>query len=183
MAASETTCWTMIEAAAKGSQREREVFARHYLSVIRSYLTARWGDSALLQLIDDAVQEVFVECFRSDGPLARADRARAGGFRPFLFGVVRNVARRFENRHIATSKARQGDVDGELSPQVTELLASLESQNRDQNLQVALEKTWQWEMDRLADQDEFQRQNIALSRQSSPKTGDATPRKDRVPGF
>jgi RNA polymerase sigma-70 factor (ECF subfamily) len=101
----------MIEAAAEGSQREREAFARQYLSVVRSYLTARWGDSVLRQSIDDAVQEVFVECFRHDGPLARADRAREGGFRPFLFGLVRNVARRFENREVARRKAKQSRVD------------------------------------------------------------------------
>jgi RNA polymerase sigma-70 factor (ECF subfamily) len=101
----------MIEAAAKGSQPEREAFARHYLDVVRSYLMARWGGSSLRQSIDDAVQDVFVECFRHDGPLARADRSRGGGFRPFLFGVVRNIARRIESRDFARVKAVQSGVD------------------------------------------------------------------------
>ena len=98
MTNSDTTCWTMIEAAAKGSQPDRDLFAKNFLPVVRSYLTARWKSGALLAMCDDAVQDVFVECFRSGGPLARADRERAGGFRPFLFGVVRNIARRFEER-------------------------------------------------------------------------------------
>jgi RNA polymerase sigma-70 factor (ECF subfamily) len=110
MAASETTCWTVIEAAARGGQREREFFAQSYLDVIGAYLNARWRNSALLQDIDDAAQEVFVECFRDDGALNRADRSK-GGFRPFLFGVVRNVARRFENRRAGDLKKRQSGVD------------------------------------------------------------------------
>ena len=64
----------MIEAAARGSQPDRETFAHHYLDVVRSYLIARWGGSPLRQSIDDAVQDVFVECFRDDGPLARAPK-------------------------------------------------------------------------------------------------------------
>ena len=101
----------MIEAAARGSDPEREAFARHYLDVVRSYLMARWGGSSLRQSIDDAVQDVFVECFRHDGPLSRADRSRSGGFRPFLFGVVRNIARRIETRDFARVKATQSGVD------------------------------------------------------------------------
>jgi RNA polymerase sigma-70 factor (ECF subfamily) len=46
--------------------------------------------------LDDAVQEVFVECFKQGGVLERAEPGRSGGFRPFLYGVVRNVALRFE---------------------------------------------------------------------------------------
>jgi len=111
MPASQTTCWTMIDAAARGSRHDREVFAQCYESVIRSYLKARWRDSALVQAIDDAVQEVFLECFRGDGPLARADRASDGGFRPFFFGVVRNVARRVESRRSADRKQQQSGID------------------------------------------------------------------------
>jgi RNA polymerase sigma-70 factor (ECF subfamily) len=96
VASSESTCWTVIQAAAAGDAAERSQFARHYERVIRSYLSARWQRSTLLQHLDDAVQEVFVECFKSGGILDRVDYERAGGFRPFLYGVVRNVARRFE---------------------------------------------------------------------------------------
>ncbi len=96
MSNSESTCWTMIDAAARGSTADREEFAQCYLPAIEAYLRSRWRNSSFRILVDDAVQEVFVECFRTGGPLARADRERSGGFRPFLFGVVRNVALRLE---------------------------------------------------------------------------------------
>ncbi len=51
------------------------------------------------------MQEVFVECFRRGGALERVDRDRDGGFRAFLYGVARNVARRVEGR-----KARRKEV-------------------------------------------------------------------------
>ena len=48
--------------------------------------------------IEDACQEVFIECFRVNGPLQRVDHSRSGGFRAFLYGITRNVARRMEHR-------------------------------------------------------------------------------------
>jgi len=50
--------------------------------------------------LDDATQEVFVECFRKGGALVAAGAGRVPHFRPFLYGVVRNVARRFESRPV-----------------------------------------------------------------------------------
>ena len=47
---------------------------------------------------EDAVQEVFVECFRRGGALEAVGAGRVPGFRAFLYGVIRNVARRFESR-------------------------------------------------------------------------------------
>jgi hypothetical protein len=108
---SQTTCWTVIDAAARGEKSGRAQFAEVYLSVIRAYLTARWRGSRLSDAIDDAAQEVFVECFREGGPLARADRAESGGFRPFLFGLVRNVARRFESKPGRVGPADENRVD------------------------------------------------------------------------
>jgi RNA polymerase sigma-70 factor (ECF subfamily) len=90
----ESTCWTVIHGAARGDGRDREEFARRYLSVVRAYLVARWRSSPCLGDLDDAVQEVFVECFRRGGALENAEQGRS--FRPFLYGVVRNVARRLE---------------------------------------------------------------------------------------
>lgn len=46
--------------------------------------------------IDDAAQEVFIDCFK--GALERADPARP--FRAFLYGVVRNIARRAEHARV-----------------------------------------------------------------------------------
>ncbi len=104
VAQTESTCWTVIQAAAAGSAGDRAEFARRYGPVVRAYLASRWHSSASRHEIDDAVQEVFVECFKQDGVLERADRGR-GDFRPFLFGVVRNVALRVEG--VRSSRERQ----------------------------------------------------------------------------
>jgi len=93
-----STCWTVIEAAASGSVVDREDFARRYTPVLRAYLAARWRSSACLTELEDAVQEIFVECFKPGGVLVHAQRDRPGGFRAFLYGAARNIARRFESR-------------------------------------------------------------------------------------
>jgi hypothetical protein len=82
MTAPESTCWTVIEAAAAGSAAARAEFARCYAPVVRAYLAARWCSSPCLGDLDDAVQEIFLQCFQRDGVLDRADRGR--GFLPFL---------------------------------------------------------------------------------------------------
>ena len=94
----DSTCWTVIRAAAAGSPADREELARRYLGVIRAYLAARWRGSAILGELGDAVQEVFVECFRRGGAVEAAGAGRVPNFRAFLSGVIRNVARRFESR-------------------------------------------------------------------------------------
>jgi len=91
-----STCWTMIKGAAAGDDADRREFARRYLAVVRAYLLARWRGSPLLAEVDDAIQDVFVEAFRDGGALSRVEPDREGGFRPFLYGVVRNVAMRTE---------------------------------------------------------------------------------------
>ena len=86
----------MIRGAAAGEPEQRSLFVRSYAPVIRAYLRARWRGSALIQDVDDAVQEVFLDCFKQDGVLDSADPARE--FRPYLYAVVRNVARHAETR-------------------------------------------------------------------------------------
>jgi RNA polymerase sigma-70 factor (ECF subfamily) len=103
MSTSESTCWTVVRAAAAGSPADREELAQRYLAVVRAYLAARWRGSPLRADLDDAVQEVFVECFRSGGALEAAGAGRVPSFRAFLYGVVRNVARRFESRPVRAS--------------------------------------------------------------------------------
>jgi DNA-directed RNA polymerase specialized sigma24 family protein len=98
MPAPESTCWTLIRAAAAGSPAGREELARRYLRVVRAYLGARWRGSVLRPDLDDAVQEVFVQCFRQGGVLEAAGAGRVPSFRAFLYGVIRNVARRFESQ-------------------------------------------------------------------------------------
>ncbi len=91
------TCWNLVGRAADGDREARSRFGRVYLPLVRSFLLARWRRSPLLDELDDAVQEAFVECLRPDGGLARADAAN-GDFRGYLFGIVRNVALRCEER-------------------------------------------------------------------------------------
>jgi RNA polymerase sigma-70 factor (ECF subfamily) len=99
VAPAESTCWTIIVAAAAGSAGDRAEFACRYVPVVRAYLAARWRTSPCRAELDDAVQETFVECFKQGGVLERVERDRSGGFRLFLFGVVRHVAQRFERAH------------------------------------------------------------------------------------
>lgn len=91
------TCWTVLRAATNGDAAARSYFGRCYLGPIRDYLVHRWRSSRLLREVDDATQEVFVECLKPGGVLERADPER-GSFRGLLYSVVRNTARRFEER-------------------------------------------------------------------------------------
>jgi RNA polymerase sigma-70 factor (ECF subfamily) len=87
-----TTRWSLIRKAAEGEDPDREDFARIYEPVVRAYLGARWRRSPLVQDTDDAVQNVFVACFKERGALANADARRPGGFRSYFYGVIRNTA-------------------------------------------------------------------------------------------
>jgi DNA-directed RNA polymerase specialized sigma24 family protein len=102
VSAPESTCWTMIRAAAAGNAADREELARRYLGVVRAYLTARWRGTALREEVEDATQAVFLECFRAGGVLDAVDADRVCGFRAFLYGVIRNVAVRVESRPVRT---------------------------------------------------------------------------------
>jgi len=113
-----STHWTIILGAAEGRPLDSAEFARRYEAIIRSYLGARWRAGAMRGLIDDAVQDVFVECLKQDGALTKVDRERPGGFRAFLYGVTRNVARRQEE------KRRDVQPIGEVDPASDEEPAS-----------------------------------------------------------
>jgi RNA polymerase sigma-70 factor (ECF subfamily) len=96
MSQSDSTCWTVLRDAAAGDGAARAEFAARYAPMVRAYFAARWRHGTLVQDLDDAVQEVFVECLRQGGVLQRADAGRPGGFRAYFYGLVRNVARRIE---------------------------------------------------------------------------------------
>lgn len=115
MATAETTCWTVIRGAAGGDARDRGVFAQYYRGAVEAYLRARWGGKRIGQEVADAVQEVFVECFREGGALEKVDSDRPGGFRAFLYGVVRNVAMRYEQK--AGRRREEAGMSGVLSEQ------------------------------------------------------------------
>jgi RNA polymerase sigma factor (sigma-70 family) len=95
---SDSTCWTLIQGAAAGHEKDRENFARMYAPAIRAYLATRWRQSPHHQDLEDAVQEVFLECFKQGGVLERVEPGRPGGFRAYLYGVLRNVAMQNERR-------------------------------------------------------------------------------------
>src|SRR5262249_51965552 len=114
----ESTCWTIIRAAAAGSRADREQLARRYLSVVRAYLAARWREPARRGDLGDAVQEPCVECSRRGGAREAAGAGRVPSFRASLSGVARTVARRFETR-----PARPGPLPNETD-------ANEESQSR-----------------------------------------------------
>jgi DNA-directed RNA polymerase specialized sigma24 family protein len=97
MSSPDLTCWTVIRGAARGDPGARDDFARRYEPVVRAYLAARWRSSDHVRALDDAVQEVFVECFQRGGALDRLEPDRPGGFRAFFYGMVRIVALRAES--------------------------------------------------------------------------------------
>jgi RNA polymerase sigma-70 factor (ECF subfamily) len=100
MPTQDSTCWTLLREAAAGGEEPRAEFVRRYEPVVRAYLAARWRGSGLLQELDDASQEIFLECLRGGGVLDRARADRPGGFRAFLYGAARNVALRVEMRRL-----------------------------------------------------------------------------------
>ena len=91
------TCWTVLRAASKGDTVARSVFARSYLRPIRAYLDRRWRARNLAAHKEDAIQDVFVECYKPNGVIERVVPGQSD-FRALLYGVVRNVARRYEER-------------------------------------------------------------------------------------
>lgn len=107
----DSTWWTMIGRAARGDEAARRAFAEQYPLLIRRTLAARWRGGALLQQLEDAVQDVFLDCFKEQGALVRVERGRRGGFRAFLHGITSNVARRYER-----AQGRQRDRANDLHP-------------------------------------------------------------------
>jgi len=89
------TCWSLVARTTTNNPPACSRFGRTYLPLIRGFLALRWRGTKLVEEIDDATQDVFVECFRPNGPLKHTD-ATKGDFRGYLFGVARNVALRAE---------------------------------------------------------------------------------------
>lgn len=90
--ANELTSWTLVLGAAAAQTPEQSAFCERYAPVIRAYLAARWRLPHDHEDVADATQEVFLQCFRKGGVLQRVDRRHPGGFRPYLYGTIRNVA-------------------------------------------------------------------------------------------
>ena len=90
------TSWSNIFGASAGDAEARQRFAATYEPVVRVYLEARWANLTLTSQVDDGVQDVFVECFRPNGILEKVTPETVPSFRGYLFGVIKNVARRYE---------------------------------------------------------------------------------------
>lgn len=106
------TCWTLIARAAAGDSPARSRFGRAYLPLIRRFLSHRWRGTRLAEEVEDATENVFVECFKPNGPLNQADAGKEE-YWGFLFGVARRVALRVEER-----ERRRPVVEGRASQQV-----------------------------------------------------------------
>jgi RNA polymerase sigma-70 factor (ECF subfamily) len=101
------TTWSLLQTAAGGDARARTLFFERYQPVVRACLSARWHGQQRAD-IDDAAQEVFLECLREGGVLDRVRADEVQRFRAFLNGVVGKVAQRFEERG-----ARRAETEGQ----------------------------------------------------------------------
>lgn len=111
MTDSSMTCWTLVDRAAAGESEARSRFARAYLGVVRRFLVTRWRGRPQLRQVDDAVQEVFLDLFRSQGALSRVEIRGGRSFRGFLYGVVDKVALRHEERWRKAARRTAEEVD------------------------------------------------------------------------
>lgn len=125
------TSWTLIRGAAGGDEPARAEFARRYLPIVRAYLRARWAKRLGPEELDDAVQDAFVECLREEGLLERARSGTPAGFRAFLYGALRNVARRVEDR-----RCNRRDAPGSRSFPAEVL------EDREERLSRVYERAW-----------------------------------------
>lgn len=116
------TSWGLVQSAAEGDEAARTRFFETYRPLVRAYLSERWRGSPLQAEVEDAAQDVFVECFKGPSPLERARTDSQGGFRAFLVGIVRHVAQRVERRAVrAPSPERVEDHGDELPDRSTRL--------------------------------------------------------------
>lgn len=96
-----STCWQMIDAAARGEREAMEALVDRYRPPIKSYLQrCGWSEADA----DDLAQEVVVRLWERVVPQADAERGR---FRGLLLTVTRNVAREHWRR--GQAQKRGGD--------------------------------------------------------------------------
>jgi RNA polymerase sigma-70 factor (ECF subfamily) len=127
----EVTHWSVIRRVRAGEIEARAEFARTYGPVVRAFLLARWRGTSLVSEVEDAAQDVFVDLLRPNGAVERADSTLPGGFRAYLYGVVRNVARRVEERR---ARRREVNVDSSFPPP--------EPANREEPVSHAFDRAW-----------------------------------------
>lgn len=97
IAADPGQAWQLVEAAATGDLGAQAAFSRQFEPLVHRWLWFRWRHTPFKSLIEDAAQDVFVECFRPGGALQHVDRTRCShGVEAYLRGLVQNVALRVE---------------------------------------------------------------------------------------
>jgi RNA polymerase sigma-70 factor (ECF subfamily) len=127
----DSTCWSVIQEAARGDADARGSFVRDYRPLIQEYLRVRWARSLRIASLEDAVQDVLLECLKSGGLLVRTSGNRPRSFRAFLLGAARNIALRYE------SGRSQGDRETSVP------LADFESvAGNDERASQAFERAW-----------------------------------------
>ncbi len=132
----------LLARATAGDQGAREaLFSRHYLSVLRFFeLNATW-------VADDLTQRTFVAC------LEKLSSVPADGFRPYLFGIARNLLLRHhrkQGRHDRAVRIAQEDSTAKTSLSVVamrredEVLLLMAISTLPIDLQIAVE-LYYWE--------------------------------------
>ena len=99
MTVDQLSSWALVGLIGENVPDAAREFAFRYDRFVRRVLTKRWLGTIYRTHFDDAVQDVFVECFKPGGVLAKADSSRGGAFRSLLFRVTCNVAARYERNH------------------------------------------------------------------------------------
>jgi RNA polymerase sigma factor (sigma-70 family) len=110
----DSTSWELVLRSRDGDFAQRAAFVERYGPALRRWLGRRWRRGGLVAHVDDAVQDVFLECFKLDGALARVERGERGTLRRYLHGVVRHVAARYERgaaRNVRVSNSSSVDPD------------------------------------------------------------------------
>ncbi len=129
------------------------------MPAVHAYFSARWANSALLSEVDDAIQEVFVACFREHGVLTKVDSRHPSGFRALLFSVTRNIALHLERtRQRRVARIRDGVVDPDRTPAAMTLSRHFDRSYAQSIMSMARERM------QLAAQDDASRRRVEILR-------------------
>ena len=96
---SRMTSWVLVGLAGTDEDLAQREFALRYEKFVRRILAKRWLGTVFRTYFDDAIQEVFVECFKPNGVIEKANAQNGNSFRTYLFQVASHVAARFERTH------------------------------------------------------------------------------------
>lgn len=105
------TSWNLVGLAGTDTDLARREFALRYEKFVRRVLAKRWLGTMFRHDFDDAVQDVFIECFKPGGVIEKADPSRGGSFRSLLYQVAFHVAARFErSRRQQLIREQEGEL-------------------------------------------------------------------------